>query len=193
MKQIVRGAVLIALVGLLSCNENRKNENDNSKETAEKANDEKFKSNEANKDADFVAQAVGESYAEIKLAKLAEQRSASREVKEIARMVEKDHEKSLNELKTLAQHKAISLPVEENDQDKNDIEKFQDESGKDFDKKWCKEMIDAHEDAISKFENRMEKTEDADVKALANKTLPHLRTHLEKLNLCYTKLNKDNG
>jgi putative membrane protein len=193
MKRTFKVVVLAAMVALLSCNETRKNDNSDSNETAEKANDEKFKSNEANSDADFVAEAVGESYAEIKLAKLATQRSANSEVKEIARMVAHDHEKSLDELKTLAQRKAISLPVEENDQARNDIEKFQNESGKDFDKKWCKEMIDAHEDAISKFENRMEKTEDADVKALANKTLPELRTHLEKLNSCYTKMSKDNG
>jgi putative membrane protein len=43
-------------------------------------------------------------------------------------------------------------------------------------------MIDRHEESINKFEKRLDKTEDPELKAWINKTLPHLRMHLEKLN-----------
>lgn len=192
MKRIFRILTLVSLVSMVACNEARRdnvaNDNEDSKEVAEEANEEKFEDNDAEKDADFVANAVAEDYGEIKFAQLATQRSTNAEVKNIANMLITDHTKTLNELKSLAQSKAITLPVEEDDEAARKTERFSDEAGKDFDKKWCKEMIDRHQETINKFEKRLDKTEDADLKAWVNKTLPHLRMHLEKLNACHDKI-----
>ena len=56
----------------------------------------------------------------------------------------------LGELKSLAAAKAISIPSEEPDEAKKDLDKIADD--KNFSKKWCKEMIDKHEKTISKYE-----------------------------------------
>ena len=192
MKRIFKIFTLISLVAMLSCNETRREKEEDSNEAAEEANDDKFKDNDMENDADFVAEVVAKNYAEIRLAQLASQRSANPEVKSIAKMLEADHTKVLNELKSLAKQKAISIPVEEQDKDKRQIDNFYDESGKDFDKKWTKELIDRHETSINKFEKRYEKTEDADLKSFTDKTLPHLRMHLEKLNALHEKIKDKN-
>lgn len=191
MKSIFKILTLASLLAMYSCNDARKEQDSN--EIAEEANDEKFEDNQAEKDADFVEEVVASNYAEIKLAELANQRSRNTEVKEIAQMLQTDHSGALNELKTLAQAKSISIPVEETDEAKRKMENFTDESGEDFDKKWCKEMIDQHEDTIDKFEKRLENTEDAELKAWISKTLPTLRTHHDRLKACHEKIKDSNS
>jgi putative membrane protein len=190
MKRIIRVFTLVSLVAALSfsCNETRKEANEDSNEVAEEENDEKFEDNDMENDADFVANAVAANYGEIKFAELATQRSNNADVKALAAQLVADHTKVLGELKTLAASKAISVPTEEEDADKRKTERFYDESGKDFNKKWAKELIDRHEKSINKFEKRYEKTEDAELKAFIDKTLPHLRMHLEKLNTLHEKI-----
>ena len=200
MERIFKIFTLISLLAMFSCNEARResdrdddteaveDKDEDSNEAAEEANDEKFEDNDLENDADFVAQTVAANYAEIQFAQLASQRSNSAEVKAVAKQLVADHTKVLNELKALAQKKAISIPVEAEDKDKRKIERFYDEAGKDFNKKWTKEMIDKHEKSIDRFEKRSEKTEDAELKAFTNKTLPHLRMHLDKLNAVHEKI-----
>jgi putative membrane protein len=191
MKHIFRVLTLASLFAFYSCNEARREQDQDSNEVAEEANDEKFEDNDMEKDADFVAAAVASNYAEIKMAQLAAQRSSNPEVKSIAAMLEADHTKVLNELKALAQTKAITVPVEEEEEAKNKMNRLRDENGKDFDKKWLEQMEDAHEKSINKFEKRADKGEDADIKAFAAKTLPHLKMHKDKIDACQEKV-KDN-
>lgn len=197
MKRIFRILTLASLVLMLACDTRREsdsdtNDNEDSKEVAEEANDEKFDDKSMENDADFVANTVAANYGEIKFAGLATQRSANPEVKKAAAMLVEDHTKTLNELKTLAQSKAITVPVEEDDEARRKTERFSDEAGKDFDKKWCNEMIDRHDESIRKFENRMEKTEDAELKAWINKTLPVLRNHRDHLKMVHEKIKDSN-
>ena len=190
MKRIIRIFTLVSLVAMFSfsCNETRRDDDNDSNEVAEEQNEEKFEDNDMENDAEFVAEVVAANYAEIEFAQLASQRSTNPEVKALARQLVTDHTKVLSDLKSLAQSKAISVPTEAEDADERKIERFYDEAGKDFDKKWTKEMIDKHEKSINRFEKRFEKTEDAELKAFADKTLPHLRMHLEKLNALLEKI-----
>ena len=199
MKRIFKILTVVTLITAFACNEGRRGndsdngfDNDDSKEQADDANDEKFDDNDMEKDADWVADVVEANYGEIKFATLANQRSSNAEVKRIANMLVTHHTQTLNELKTLAQNKSITVPVEEDDEARRKTERFTDEAGKDFDKKWCKEMIDRHEESINKFEKRLDKTEDAELKAFINKTLPTLRTHLSELESCHEKLQDSN-
>lgn len=160
-----------------------------SNEVAEEANEEKFDDKKDEKDAEFVAEVVASNYGEIELAKLASTRSDNAQVKEIAKMLEADHSKLLTELQAFAGTKAITVPTEPKDDAKKKIEDLtKEEDIKDFNKEWCKEMADKHEKTIEKFEDRAEKTEDADLKIWITQTLPHLRTHLDKVKACEESL-----
>jgi len=191
MKHFFRVLTLASVFAIYSCNEARREQEQDSNEVAEEANDKKFDDHDMEKDADFVAEAVAMNIAEIEAAKLATQRSTNAEVKDIARMLESEHTKALTELKALAQQKSITVPVEATDSDKKDLEKLSKEDRKDFDKKWLEKMEDAHDKAINKFERRADHGEDADIKAFAAKMVPHLKMHRDKIDACQDRI-KDN-
>jgi len=178
---------------IFSCNELRRGGNSNLNETeneaAAEANADKFEGNKK-QDAKFVYDAIATHYGEIKLAELANQKSRTPGVKEIAQKMQTDHTATLNKLKTLAQAKAISVPVEEPEAAKRKLEDLAGESAEDFDEEWCSEMMDQHDDSIDEFEKRLEVTEDAELKEFINETLPVLKRHHESLR-AYDEREKD--
>jgi putative membrane protein len=179
--------IVFAALVMVSCTPKEKSADSN--EAAEDANEEKFDDKKDEKDAEFVAEVVASNYGEIELAKLASTRSDNAQVKEVAKMLEDDHNKLLTELQAFAGTKAITVPTEPKDDAKRKIEDLtKEEDIKDFNKEWCKEMADKHEKTIEKFEDRAEKTADADLKIWINQTLPHLRTHLDKVKACEESL-----
>ncbi|HYG01016.1 MAG TPA: DUF4142 domain-containing protein [Chryseosolibacter sp.] len=193
MKRIFKILTVASLFAFYSCNETRREQDVDSNEVAEDVNEERFEEdNSMEKDADFVANAVASNLAEIQLAKLASERSSSPEVKKLAQMLEEEHTKTLTELKALASAKSISVPVEPEDEAVRKMENLREEKAEDFDKKWLDEVKDMHEKSIDKFEKRSEKSEDAEVKALASKTLPHLKMHKEKIEQCEEKIKDQN-
>ena len=194
MKRIFQILTLASAFAFYSCNEARREQDQDSNEVAEEANDERFDDNAGmEKDADFVAEAVASNYAEIKMAQLAMQRSNNPQIKEIAKMLEADHTKTLNELKTLAQTKAITVPVEEKQEAKDKAKKLSEEKAENFDEEWLDVMEDSHEKSINRFEKKAENAEDADIKALATKTLPHLKMHKEKIEAADEQLKNSNN
>ena len=184
MKKTYYILAIAASLALVSCNESRRDDdsnlNEERNEAAAESNTDRFEGKKQ-RDADFVYEIVGASYGEIKLAELANQRSRTAEVKQIAQKLLTDHTASLNELKTLAQAKAISIPVEEADASKRKLENMAEEEGSDFDQEWVQEMIDLHEKDIDKFEDRLKQTDDPELKSFIIKTIPVLKTHHENL------------
>jgi putative membrane protein len=177
-----------ALMGLMAVSCGPK-QNTDSNEAAEEANEDKFQSRATEKDADFVTEAVASNYAEIELAQLAVQKSNDTEIKQVAQFLENEHTKVLAELKDVAGKRVISIPSSEDDAAKRKIEDLTKEDDvKDFNKQWCKEMIDKHESSIEKFETRMKETEDEELKNWISQTLPHLREHLDRIKACHDRL-----
>ena len=190
IKGLVAAAV-VAAISFTSCSTNSK-ETDSNK-VAEEANKDKFNSAENENDAKFVAETVAGNYAEIQLAQLAIQKSTNTMVKEVAGSLEKEHSKLLKELQSLADKKAISVPVESQESARKKMEKLTEETDtKVFNKDWCKEMTDQHENAIKEFESRFEKTEDPDLKNWISETLPHLRMHLDQVKACDENIRQEN-
>ncbi len=171
--------VALITVTMIACDSQKKNEN--SVEIAKDQNDEVFTERDDEKDADFIVNTVASNYAEIKLAQLAQTKSADPQVKELASKLESDHKKILNELKAYATKNGITIPMEEAESDRKDIDDLAKEDAKDFDKKWCKMVENKHEKTIDKLESRLDKTEDTELKNWISSTLPGLRTHEEML------------
>lgn len=178
-------AALALGIFLAGCSPSKnKEENTDSNEVAEEQNEEKFDSKASERDAEFVANAVAGNYAEIKMAEIAKTKSSNTEVQAIAAMLVDDHTAVLNELKDFASKHGISIPVEEKDDAKDKIADLEKQDAKDFDKKWCNTLVDKHEKTIKDFESNWEKTDDSTLKEWINQTLPHLKTHLAKLQTC---------
>lgn len=172
----------IVLAGFVSCNSS-----DESKKQAEDANEEKF-DKAAEKDAQFVVDQVAGNYAEVKLAQLAQQKSTNPEIKSVAAMLESDHTAVLNDLKSFATKKNISIPAEETQDAKDKIQKLNEEQASAFDKKWCDELMDKHMKGIKAYEDASNNLEDPELKSWAANLVPKLKMHHEKLDSCHKKL-----
>ena len=190
MIYVMMGAALM----MAGCNESRRgndsNVNETRNEAAAESNADKFEG-QTQKDSEFVYEVVASNYSEIKLAELANQKSRNKQVKEVAQTLLTDHTASLNELKILAQAKAISIPVQERDASKRKLENLAEESGEDFDEAWAREMMQAHDEMIEKFEDRLEDTQDAELKGYIEKTLPVLKKHHDALEACHEELKEN--
>ena len=158
------------------------------KNEAENKNDSALSSRDSEKNAQFVVDVIASNYGEVKLAKLAQQKASNSELKDVARMLESDHNAVLTDLKQLASTKGITVPTEENAVSKDKIKELTEEKASEFDKEWCETLMDSHKASISKFENAANDLSDPDIKNFANTVLPKLRTHHDKLMECHKKL-----
>jgi len=140
-------------------------------------------------DQQFLKDVVAGNLGEIKMAQLAQQKAANKDVKDLGQMLEKDHSAVLSELRSYASQKNIEVPAEETQEAKDAYNEFTKKSGKEFDKDWCDLMEKKHKDGISKFEGLANEADaDPELKSIVNKTLPTLRSHLDHVMQCKNKL-----
>lgn len=132
-------------------------------------------------DQKFIKQAASDGMAEVKIATLGTQKAERSDVKDLATMLVADHTKANAELTSLAASKKVELSAVIDPDAASKFKDLEKESGKDFDKAFLKHLEKAHKDCISNFEDAEKNAADADVKAFASRTLPTLRTHLDKV------------
>src|SRR5688572_3975347 len=129
---------------------------EDSAEIAKETNDAALDDRDDEKDADFIVNTIAANYCEVKLAQLALKRSQDASVKELATMLEADHSQIITDLKGYAAKNGITIPLEETDEQKKDINDLAAESDANkFDEKWCDMLEDKHEKTINKFESRL--------------------------------------
>ncbi|HEX8561501.1 MAG TPA: DUF4142 domain-containing protein [Flavobacterium sp.] len=170
------GVTLFAalLFSVTSCKEKETDTED----VAEEQNEEMIDDNSKQNDADFMVEAAGMDLQEIQLGKLAQQ-MGNADVKAHGKMMEDEHTKSSMEMKALAGQKGITLPPSLTEDGMEAYNKLGEKKGEDFNEAYIDMMVDNHERAVTKFENNIDRTKDADIKAWATKTLGTLRMHLE--------------
>jgi putative membrane protein len=147
-------------------------------------------------DRDFVADMLADGQAEVELGKLAQQKARSKQVKDFAAMMVRDHTKAGNELKAAATQANIEVTGEKADHvdDHNDLrEKLAKLSGAEFDREYMQAMVDDHEKAVNEAEDKANGSSSDEVKAWAAKTLPTLKKHLEQARQIDEALSKRAG
>lgn len=180
--------ITATLFSVSSCSNNQKPED--TKDVAEEHNEAKFDKTNNEKDAQFLVNAAEINLEEIKLGQLAQQKSRMTIVKDLGKMMEEAHSKSMNELTALANKKLITIPVSATDEAQEAYKKLNNKSGIEFDKTYCDMMVSGHKDAIATFEKASTESFDEDIKTWATATLPTLRTHLDHAITCQKKCQK---
>lgn len=180
-----------ALLFTVSCekknNENQTAQTDTTTSMEQPAQEPKGLSDD---DKDFMKKAAQDGMLEVQLGKIGEKRAMSKEVKNFGKMLEKEHSEADTKLKELAASKNVMLPDSLNNDQKDKVKKFETEvKAKDFDSKYIKSMIDDHKQDIQKFEDRAQNTQDTDLKAWIENTLPHLKHHLAEAQRIDSMLN----
>ena len=126
----------------------------------------------------FIKEAIQNDNTDIALGELAQAQGESQKVKDFGKMLVQDHTTHKQELTGLAQGAAVPVTDEPTTEGKADLEKLKTLSGAEFDKQFKAIMIDHHTAEIARYEATATST-DAELAALAKKTLPALRRHLE--------------
>lgn len=129
-------------------------------------------------DRDFVAKAAQGGMMEVAAGKLAAQRGLDPAVKQFGQKMVTDHTAANDKLKALADSKQMVLPDSVSKDEDAALGKLESLNGTDFDKTYSRMMVKDHTEDISEFEKEVKRGQDADVKALAESTLPTLRHHL---------------
>ena len=116
---------------------------------------------------------------EVEVARLAQEKASSNEIKEFARKLEQDHTKANDQLKHLAAQKNVQLPADMGAH-KAMVDKLRNLSGDQFDKAFLKMQTKDHKKDVSEFQKESERAMDSDVKTFASSTLPTLQEHLRQ-------------
>lgn len=173
----ISSGLAVSLSGAVAANPPKSVSKDGNPPKSEQAGSDKL----AGPDALFVKTAASDGLAEVKLGQLAAEKAASADVKDFGSMMVADHGKANDELKALATAKGLEIPGELDQKHQGAHDKLAKLSGAEFDKAYVAEMLKGHKKAVAEFEKAAKSAKDAEVKAFAEKTLPTLHQHLEKV------------
>jgi putative membrane protein len=130
----------------------------------------------------FVTTVPNANEFEIQSSKLAQEKSASADVKAFAAQMIKDHTKVAEDFKaamsqgqTTASIKPAGPALQPKEQQM--LDELKAAGGKDFDAKYIKMQTDAHKDAVALFSTYANSGDDPAMKEFAKKTLPVLKMH----------------
>jgi putative membrane protein len=177
MKNTIKVWLLVGVLASLvvSCGNPKKD----SKDVADDSNKEAFKKTSLADDSKFATDAADAGMLEVKLGELAVTKANMSSVKELAKMMVKDHSMANDELKNLAQRKNISLPTALSDKSQKTLNDLKAKRGKEFDQAYAKLMVKDHKKVLDDFKKEAEKGDDADIKAWAAGKISTLEHHLD--------------
>ena len=129
-------------------------------------------------DTSFVTEAMKADNGEVALGNLAQQKGASSGVKDLGKMLATDHAAHKQEVAAIAQKANVPVTGDLKEEAMTEQAKLQGLSGTAFDSEFVRATVEAHQKDIAKYEQQA-KSGDAQTAALATKTLPTLRKHLQ--------------
>jgi putative membrane protein len=130
-------------------------------------------------DALFAAAAATGGLAEVSLSELGVQKATDPELKRFSQQMVAEHTRMNQELMTLAAQQRIPLPRGVDARAQFCAESLAGLSGEEFDRCYAKAQLVAHMDSVAAFEAEAERGQDSAMKALAARTLPHIKDHLK--------------
>jgi len=133
----------------------------------------------SSKGSSFIKEASAGNQSEIALAQLAQSKAQNPEIKNLAQMLQQDHQQAQEKLQTIAQAHGVTLETTPSWTQRRTQSKLEKLSGAEFDQQYAKDMLEDHAADIKKFEKASQNIEDSDVKQYAAEILPKLQTHLQ--------------
>jgi len=132
-----------------------------------------------NADAAAMKQLAQANLNEIEAGKAAVSKAQSPDVKKFAQKMVDDHTQMLNDLKSLALQKSVSLPQSASIKDMAQMKLMERSSGAEFDKKYMDEMVKDHQKDAKEVQDLAAKTKDSDFKAALQKASTKINEHLQ--------------
>lgn len=133
-------------------------------------------------DAEFLLTTASSNQLEIMLGQLAAQQAEDAAVKQFGQMMAEHHTQASQELSSLAAQLDVKPSVAIMPMHQQLIDRLQNKTGRAFDERYMDVMETAHKLDIVMFEAKEKRADNPAVQAFAAKSLPMLRTHLERAN-----------
>jgi len=130
-------------------------------------------------DATFVLKASEAGIAEVAAGQLAVKRAGSSAVRKFGMKMVEDHTQANEELIALAKNNGFKPAKQMNDQHIELVNKLSKLQGAEFDREYMPSQVKDHVEAVALFRKHAKNAQNADLKAFAAKTLPHLQMHLK--------------
>lgn len=127
----------------------------------------------------FATTAAEGNIAEIKMADMAQGKTSSPEVKNLAQHLATDHTKANNELKQIAAKMNMTVPDKMNAKDMEEYNRLNAMSGPEFDKAYTRAQVREHRADIAEYRREADHGTDPELKQYAANTLPVLERHLQ--------------
>ena len=124
---------------------------------------------------------------EIELGTLAQEKASSPEVKAFGEMLVRDHTKALDSLKQAAAEKTLQVPTMVPEKKRELRDRLSMLSGNEFDREFMDAMVEAHEQTVTKLEDRADDSPDP-LQQFAATVLPTVQQHLEQAKEIRAKL-----
>ena len=132
-------------------------------------------------DEAFVEFAARSNYGEISLGELAQTTASDSLVKVFAQQMINEHKSAQQELKDIADdHSGIDWPDNLTSQQDSIRNRLENASGLEFDTLYIRTQVNMHQQAVTNFQDGALNSDNARVKAYANKYLPKIEMHLDK-------------
>jgi putative membrane protein len=135
-----------------------------------------------NMDSRFAMEAAQGGLAEVSMARVALERAANPDVKQFAQRMIDDHTKANGELMQIAQSKNMTLPTGPNAKQRATQARMETLSGTQFEREYLRHEMKDHDKTVKLFERESTNGTDADLQALAARTLPTLHEHEQLAN-----------
>lgn len=140
----------------------------------------------------FLEQAAQSGMLEIQASQLALQSASAKSVKQYAQLMLIEHEKISGDLLGLVSTRDIPLPTELDGELRATLADLQQEQDAEFDRRYIDEVaINAHEVAVKRFQEMAKETQNPDISAFVNKSLPVLQEHLDHAKSIAATLNAE--
>lgn len=135
----------------------------------------------SSQDRSWLIAAHQSNLAEISGGNLAAEKGHTDAVRKAGRMLTKDHAMLDSKLRPVAQELGVNLPAKPNAAQQQQAKELKSLSGTQFDQTWTHDQADGHVKAIEFTEREIQNGSVAQVKQLAQSTLPVLKKHLNTL------------
>jgi putative membrane protein len=135
----------------------------------------------------FVTKAIQHGMAEVELGKLTQSRATDPAVKKFGAEMVKDHEKTNAELSSIAKSKGLEVPTQLDSEHATLMHRMSAKPASEFDSQYGKQMLEAHEDAITLYSDAAA-LRDKELVAFAKKTLPTLKHHQQMAGMLPAKM-----
>jgi len=131
-------------------------------------------------DKQFLVRAVEMRYEQILLGKLAQRRSTTQEIIDLAKLLEEYNRETKSSLASLGIIKSIPVPSVPPPSAQAAYDKLNEASVEEFDVTYVRYALQGYNDAMAHFENASRGNLDPDIKSKASSMIPDMRTHLTK-------------